>query len=318
MSVNFEHYKIFYYVAEYGNITRAAEKLCLTQPTVTKQIQNLEADLDCQLFERSKSGVSLTTEGRALFQRIRPACATLVTAEETIELRRAMQYGSLRICSGLTPLRIALLPALHTFRERYPRVTIFISDNRSDTRLTDLENGVFDILFDLAPADLLSEEHMPDSANRQNLVVRTLQISRDIAVASPAFAGVFQNPLTFDTLASLPLIFRKIDTTASGFYHFLYHQKLSGGDSSYMVADFPQGRIELALNGMGVCFVPPEFVRGELARGELIEVPVTTPLLERRFVAVTQKRSRVSQATKKFLEILTQQPHLGTQHQTSK
>ena len=50
MSVNLEYYKVFYYVAEYLNITRASEKLCLSQPTVTREIKGLEEQIGCRLF----------------------------------------------------------------------------------------------------------------------------------------------------------------------------------------------------------------------------------------------------------------------------
>ena len=60
MDANFEYYKVFYYCAHAGNITTAAKMLCLTQPTVTKTIQNLEAQLGCTLFYRSKKGIDLT------------------------------------------------------------------------------------------------------------------------------------------------------------------------------------------------------------------------------------------------------------------
>ncbi len=70
MSANFEYYKVFYYVAKFRNITTAARELSLTQPSVTKAIQNLETQLDCRLFTRSKRGVTLTTEGEMIYQRI--------------------------------------------------------------------------------------------------------------------------------------------------------------------------------------------------------------------------------------------------------
>ena len=63
-STNFEYYKVFYYTAKYRNITLAAQKLFLTQPSVTKAIQRLEEQLDCQLFLRTKRGVTLTAEGQ--------------------------------------------------------------------------------------------------------------------------------------------------------------------------------------------------------------------------------------------------------------
>ena len=59
MEISFDYYKVFYEVARSHSITLAASHLCLTQPTVTKYIQNLEAALGCQLFVRSQKGASV-------------------------------------------------------------------------------------------------------------------------------------------------------------------------------------------------------------------------------------------------------------------
>ena len=60
MTSNFEYYKIFYYVAKYGNLTRAAAALNTSLPAVTRVIHKLESDLGCRLFIRSKSGTLST------------------------------------------------------------------------------------------------------------------------------------------------------------------------------------------------------------------------------------------------------------------
>ena len=60
MNVNFEYYKIFYYVAKYGNISQAAKMLMNNQPNLTRSIKNLEGELGCTLFVRSNRGMKLT------------------------------------------------------------------------------------------------------------------------------------------------------------------------------------------------------------------------------------------------------------------
>ena len=57
--INFEHYKIFYYVAKFQNITMAANYLFLSQPSISRCVKNLEDELGCKLFVRSKKGVEL-------------------------------------------------------------------------------------------------------------------------------------------------------------------------------------------------------------------------------------------------------------------
>lgn len=64
MNLNFEYYKVFYYVCKCGSLTAAANVLMTSQPAVTRTIHNLESAIGCRLFIRSKNGVELTPEGR--------------------------------------------------------------------------------------------------------------------------------------------------------------------------------------------------------------------------------------------------------------
>ena len=59
MNSNFEYYKIFYYVAKYENLTKAATALKTSQPAVTRTIHKLEGELGCRLFTRSKTGMNI-------------------------------------------------------------------------------------------------------------------------------------------------------------------------------------------------------------------------------------------------------------------
>lgn len=61
-SFNLEYYRAFYTVAQTGNVTKAAELLCLSQPAVTRSIHRLEESLGCKLFTRVSRGVRLTVE----------------------------------------------------------------------------------------------------------------------------------------------------------------------------------------------------------------------------------------------------------------
>ena len=80
MNVNFEYYKIFYYVAKYHNFTKAARALCNSQPNVTRAMNCLEHELNCTLFVRTTRGVHLTPEGERLYTRVSVAVQQLQTA----------------------------------------------------------------------------------------------------------------------------------------------------------------------------------------------------------------------------------------------
>ena len=81
MIINYEYYQIFYYVAKNKNITVATNQLFLSQSTVSRVIQNLERDLGCTLLIRSKQGLSLTEEGKFLYEHVKKAFSFISIAE---------------------------------------------------------------------------------------------------------------------------------------------------------------------------------------------------------------------------------------------
>lgn len=73
MDINFEYYKIFYYVAKYCNFTKAARALGNSQPNVTRAMNNLEQQINSILFIRNNRGVQLTPEGERLYAHVSAA-----------------------------------------------------------------------------------------------------------------------------------------------------------------------------------------------------------------------------------------------------
>ena len=68
--LNLNLYKVFYNVAVSCSFKEAAEKLCVSQPAISKQIKNLEENLGVKLFYRFNKGIELTNEGKILFKQI--------------------------------------------------------------------------------------------------------------------------------------------------------------------------------------------------------------------------------------------------------
>ena len=97
MDISFDYYKIFYEVANAKNISLAAQHLCLTQPTVTKYIQNLEQELQCKLFLRSRKGVTLTAEGQMLLRQVSRAVQQMDRAGGMLQEFVNCQSGKINI-----------------------------------------------------------------------------------------------------------------------------------------------------------------------------------------------------------------------------
>ena len=97
MEINYDYYRIFYYVAKYKSFTQAAHVLLNNQPNITRSMNNLENQLGCQLFVRSNRGVELTPEGERLFSHVSIAYRQLQAAEMELGQNRELQSGSVSV-----------------------------------------------------------------------------------------------------------------------------------------------------------------------------------------------------------------------------
>ena len=85
MEQNLSLYRVFYTVANTGNISKAAEQLFISQPAISKSIRKLEQSLDVTLFSRNSRGVQLTEEGEILYTYVQKAFFSLQTGESRIK-----------------------------------------------------------------------------------------------------------------------------------------------------------------------------------------------------------------------------------------
>ena len=120
MSVKLELYRVFKEVAEAGNITAAAQTLFISQSAVSQSIKQLEAELQTRLFARNSRGVTLTADGRMLYEYVRSAMGLLETGEEKLSQSRDLQMGHLTIGASDTVTSQFLLPYLDRFHRQYP------------------------------------------------------------------------------------------------------------------------------------------------------------------------------------------------------
>ena len=115
MNLNFEYYKVFYYVCKCGSLTGAANVLMTSQPAVTRTIHNLESAIGCRLFIRSKNGVELTPEGRTFYKYISAACSQIFKGENELAGMISLDNGTVCISATETALHCCLFKAMEEF-----------------------------------------------------------------------------------------------------------------------------------------------------------------------------------------------------------
>ena len=141
------HLRYFVAVAEILNFTRAAERLRLAQPSLTRQIHNLEAEIGVRLFNRSKSRVSLTIEGISFLGDARRLLALADESVAAVQRLSRGETGQLNIGYS-SNFNFELLPkTLGAFRERFPHIAMNLFDMTPAEQLRALEARRIDLGF---------------------------------------------------------------------------------------------------------------------------------------------------------------------------
>lgn len=140
--VNLELYKIFVTVADEQNLTRASEKLNLTQPAVTKHIKNLENILQVKLLIRSNHGIVLTNQGQALYKDIKDATNLLTNIETKYYKTRDINLGI-----HSTIVNKIFSKCLSEYYKKNPTSKINTINHENDQMLLELKNKELDIIF---------------------------------------------------------------------------------------------------------------------------------------------------------------------------
>jgi len=147
----------FVVLAETGNMTVAADRLNITQPTLTKRLQQLELHYHCKLFERLPRGVKLTPLGEALLPFARSIKETYLQADEAVDAVKSDHLEEIRVGAGpLFHLRY-LGKAFETLREEFPNTRIRLTADLNSRNLPSLRSGSLDLVFGtnqyLGPSD---------------------------------------------------------------------------------------------------------------------------------------------------------------------
>jgi DNA-binding transcriptional LysR family regulator len=149
--VELRHLRYFLAVGEASNFTKAAARLRVAQPALSRQIQDLEEEIGVSLLRRSSRGVTLTAEGKLFLEQVREL---LKHADVSVEKVRALargQYGELHIGYAAVPTTVILPPTLAAFQTVAPDVKVVLHDFSSDELISGLRNGTLELAIMVEP-----------------------------------------------------------------------------------------------------------------------------------------------------------------------
>lgn len=210
MNMNLEQLRGFAEIAQTGHFTRAAERLHLAQPSLSRQISSLEHELGVELFHRVRGNVALTAAGERLLPIARRMLADAETARSEMAELAGLRRGRVRL--GATPTLCTSLVAevLAEFRVRYPGIDIEILERGSRSLIAALMDGSLDLALIVTS---VSSGAARAVLEREPILSERLVVVSSAAVPDPfgreiseSPAGSGSRPVELRELAAVPQV----------------------------------------------------------------------------------------------------------------
>lgn len=280
---------MFYETARFRSFSTAAQHLYISQSAISQCIQQLESDLNVQLFVRTKRGISLTNEGKILYLKVENAIISLEQGERQLERLRHLEAGELRIAAGDTITTHFLLKYLEEFHATYPYIRIEMANSYSSQMLALVKEGKADLAFVNMPME-----------DEELVFVPCLEIN-DVFVCSPEFES--KESYTWEDVASLPLILIEKNASSRHFLekHFAEKNIFLNPQIEVAVHDL---LIRFASINLGISCVVEQFSKEEIDKGIIKKIPITPPFPKRSIGCAYLKNAPLSYAAKEFLKLM--------------
>ena len=278
--------KYFLMVAREENITKAAVLLHLTQPTLSRQLMQLEEELGVKLFHRSKHSIVLTEDGMLLKRRAQEIVSLSHKTVQELSHKEDMLSGEIAIGCGETKGMLFLSEQIRKFQQKYPLVQFSIHSAIADDTKERIEKGILDIGLLMEPVDGKYEFIRMPKKEKWGILAR-----KDSELAAKEFI----NP---EDLLGVPLIMVKRELVKNELASWFgdYYEGLQIAATYNLILN----AAAMVERGVGIALC---FDLGVAFYEDLCFIPLT-PTLETGSVLVWKKNQTLGAATSQFMNFL--------------
>lgn len=238
-----DSYRIFYEVAKVGNLTKAGEKLYISQPAISQVIKKMEDQLKAKLFIRNKNGVILTRFGSEVFKNVERAMLSFNAIDCLAESENELKSGKLVIGSGSTIAREVLVAPIEKFLKDFPNIQMSQIEDVQSVMFDKLRQGEVDLII-THQIDQADDLEFQIIENQRYIFIKkkNCEFKRLIKLTKGSYTFAlfdsFQRQMNLQTLPEIVV-------------------------SGYRMA------IELVRRGVGLALVPESLARESLKSGEI-------------------------------------------------
>jgi len=271
--INLNQLRAFYEMAKSLNFSAAAERLCVTQPAVSKQIKYLEEYYDLKLFIKKGRMIELTDEGTKIFVYAKHIFESERHLEEIIIGMKSLRHGSLCIGTTKTYARYFILPLLSLFQSIFPNIIVELDEGSS----LDMSKTLLDFKNSLVIVAKVE--------NDPGIKFIPLMVEEIVLIASPNYSLIKRGSVCFSDLKNIPIVMKE---TGSGTRKLIEKKFAEYNLKPNTIAQSSNMEFikQMVIRNEAISFVVKRAVEDELRNGHLISVDIIdTKLLLKIFVA---------------------------------
>jgi DNA-binding transcriptional LysR family regulator len=289
--LNLHHLELFHAVVQEGSVSAAAIRLGTSQPSVSRQIRELEERTGLELLERLPRGVRPTEAGAVLFAHARDLFAVRDQARRSLRDRVELSEGLVSVGASSTVGTYLLPSLLSEFRRLHPgpRLRIEMGNTAEVEQL--LREGRIEL-------------GLVEGGASQEFVHGVFGHDELVPVCSPSFFSGRKAPRALSAFCQHPMVLRE---SGAGSRHLVERILEEHGLKPQVVAclDSAEAILRFVEAGLGVSLLPKIVVAESIGRGNLVGIPIRDASFELRFEWIRVDGRPVSPATKAFLSTVS-------------
>lgn len=288
MITDLNQLKIFHLVATYESVSKAANKLHISQPAVSQAIRNLEIELGFPLFIRTNKGVKLTNEGLNIYTYSKNIFRQVELLNQTLQDLSTLEAGILIIGASDTICKYYLIDILKKFEEKYPKIRYRVTNCTTTESLNLLKSHDVDIAFIHTPI-----------ANNTFSYLNCLRLD-DVFVCAYDFDDSNINSLS-DLTKYRTLLLEETSHSRRALDNNLLKYNVSL-KPKFELASLDL-LIEFCKKNMGIICVSKQYIKNELNNKELKIINIKEKL-DIRYIALAYDNTYMSNTAKKLLDYI--------------
>lgn len=280
--------KVFHIVASLESVSKAANKLHISQPAVSQTIKNLEDEIGFSLFIRTNKGVKLTNEGKEIFSYSKTIFRQVDLLNQTLQDLSTLEAGILNIGASDTICKYYLIDILKEFEKKYPKIRYRVTNCTTSESLKLLKAQEVDLAFVHTP---IINDSLP--------YINCLKLD-DVFVCAYDFDD--SNIKTLSDLAKYRILLLEESSHS--------RRALDNNLLKYNVKLKPKFElasldllIEFCKKNMGIICVSKQYIKNELENKEL-KIINLAETLDPRYISLTYNQEYISNAAKKLLDYI--------------